>query len=212
MRLYLSSYGLGNRPEELARLAGSLKKAALVLNALDNAPGPRNRILEEQKEGMERLGFQVEEIDLRDYFGDPRKLSAKLKDKEIVWVTGGNTFILRRAMKESGFDRIITDRIKNDSILYGGFSAGVVVLTKDLHGIDITDDPYIVPPGYLPGVIWSGLGILDFSIAVHYQSNHPESHLTDKEIEYYEQNHIPFRTLKDGQVLIKKGEHICLLE
>ena len=35
MKLYLSSYFLGNHPEELAKLVGTNKKAGIVMNAAD---------------------------------------------------------------------------------------------------------------------------------------------------------------------------------
>ena len=35
MRLCHSSFGLGNRPEELVALAGSARRAAVIVNALD---------------------------------------------------------------------------------------------------------------------------------------------------------------------------------
>jgi len=36
MKLYLSSFDLGNHPEKLTGLTGSGKQAAVVVNALDN--------------------------------------------------------------------------------------------------------------------------------------------------------------------------------
>ena len=41
MRLYLSSFDLGNRPEELVALAGSARRAAAIVNALDHWPEAR---------------------------------------------------------------------------------------------------------------------------------------------------------------------------
>jgi dipeptidase E len=51
-------------------------------------------------------------------------------------------------------------------------------------------------------VIWEGLGFLDYLILPHYKSDHHESAAIDKEVEYCARHGIPFRTLRDGEVII----------
>ena len=54
-------------------------------------------------------------------------------------------------MKASDFDEIILDALAQDALVYGGFSAGMVVLTPLLHGIELVgvgDDPNTIPAGY----------------------------------------------------------------
>lgn len=206
MKLYLSSFGIGNQPEKLRELVSPGKEAVVILNALDHKPEARERFLKSQTQELKVLGFNVAELDLRNFFGKENELSEILSGVDLVWVNGGNTFTLRRAMKQSGFDTLIVDLIKQNKIVYAGFSAGCVILHKDLHGLDITDDPNIVPEGYDKEIIWNGLNLIDFSLAVHYQSDHDESSLTDKEIEYYKENSISYKTLRDGQVLIINGD------
>jgi len=212
MRLYLSSYGLGNKPDELVLLAGANKDAVVLVNALDNFQDARNRFLRDQIAALQKLGFAAEELDLRQFFGNEAGLKKLLEHKGLVWINGGNTFVLRRAMKQSGFDEIIKELVLGNKIVYAGFSAATVIATPDLHGLEITDDPNKVPSGYNPAILWDGLGFIDFSIAVHYKSDHPESHLTDKEVEYYENNHISYKTLRDGEVLIVQDENIRIIK
>jgi len=71
MRLYLSSFDLGDRPEELVALAGSARRAAII--ALDNRPEGRAVWLKEQTNKLVGLGFSVVELDLRSYFGVPHR-------------------------------------------------------------------------------------------------------------------------------------------
>jgi dipeptidase E len=47
---------------------------------------------------------------------------------------------------------------------------------------------------------------LPFAIAVHFDSDHSESAGVTGEIAFYEKNAIPYRTLRDGEVLIVDGE------
>ncbi len=100
MRLYLSSFELGNRPQRLVALASPRTHASVVVNALDNFPCVRGEWLASQRQALERLGFVVEELDLRNYFGCPERLGAALQGKGLIWINGGNAFVLRRAMRQ----------------------------------------------------------------------------------------------------------------
>jgi dipeptidase E len=206
MKLYLSSYRLGDDPQKLVAMVGKNKKAALIANATDYYQD--KEISEEKiKEGianLEELGFESEEIDLRDYFGKPRELAKKMSEFGLVFVRGGNTFVLRRAFAESGFDKWLRSQKNNKELVYAGYSAGVCVLSPSLRGLEIVDDPNIVPKGYKTEVIWNGMGLIDFAFAPHYMSDHPESKNVTKEVEYYKKNRIKFKALHDGEVIIQE--------
>ncbi len=203
MRLYLSSYKFGNYTKELVKLCPGNKKAGVIMNAVDWGD-PERAIagLKSQMDILKSLGFNPEQIDLRNYFGKSEELKKHLADFGLVWVYGGNAFVLKRANEQSGFDKIIKEMLIKDEIVYAGFSAGIVILSKSLKGLEIVDDPKIVPEGYKENFSWDGLGILDYNVAVHYKSNHSESVSMDKEIEYYKENNIPYQTLKDGEVIL----------
>ncbi len=208
MRLFLSSYQFGNKPEELVRLVGDENKSvAIIANAGDLATD------QERKEGVQRqidrlkdLGFLGEEVDLRDYFNKEKELEEKLSSFGMVWVRGGNTFLLRRAFKQSGFDNIIKKFLAEDKIVYAGYSAGVCILAPSLRGLHIVDHPELITDKYDKEVIWEGLGILPYSVAPHYKSDHPESADVDKEVVYMEENNIPYKTLRDGEVVVINGD------
>jgi dipeptidase E len=202
MRLYLSSFDLGDRPEELVALAGSARRAAIIVNALDHRPEGRAVWLKEQTDKLAGLGFSVVELDLRSYFGAPDRLKRFLSDIGLVWINGGNAFILRRAMKQSGFDELIKSAVARDEIVYAGFSAAAVIAFDSLKGLELTDDPEDVPSGYDANIVWEGLGFVRFALAVHFKSDHPESASVDREIAFYEAAGIPYRTLRDGEALI----------
>lgn len=204
MKLYLSSYRLGDNPEKLVRLFSENKKVAVIANAMDfvgnleREESVRNSITE-----LKNIGLFPEEVDLRYYFDKQKELSKKLNDYGAVYVRGGNTFILRQAMARSGFDKWIKNKNKDPNFIYAGYSAGICVLSSTLHGLELVDDPRIIPEGYNAKIIWDGLGIVDFSFAPHYKSDHPESGNVDKEVEYFIKHKMPFKTLRDGEVIIK---------
>jgi dipeptidase E len=108
-------------------------------------------------------------------------------------------------MKQSGLDVLIKNAVARDSIVYAGFSAAAVIAFDSLKGLELTDNPEEVPSGYDEDIVWQGLGFIPFALAVHYKSDHPESGSVDREVAFYEATGIPYRTLRDGEVLIVRG-------
>ncbi len=213
MKLYLSSYFLGNHPGELAKLVGSNKNVGIIMNAADfYGNEKRPSYLANEIEKMKNIGLTAEELDLRDYFNNNGALKAKLESYGLVWVMGGNSFTLRRAMRMSGFDSVINDLVTNEILAYGGFSAGSCVATNTLKGIEHVDNPEQTPEGYDKEIIWEGLGFVDFSIAPHYRSEHPESEEIEKVVQYFEENNMPYRALHDGEVLVVNGDDVKLVK
>jgi dipeptidase E len=205
MKLYLSSYRLGDNPKKLVELFSDNKKAAVIANAMDFVDNlQREEKTRHSIDELKNLGLLPEEIDLQDYFGKQKELNEKLNNFGAVYIRGGNTFILRRAMLQSGFDNLIKGKNKDPNFVYAGYSAGICVLSPTLHGLELVDEPNIVPQGYNQKIIWDGLGIVDFSIAPHYKSDHPESGMVDREVEYFIKHKVPFKTLRDGEVIIKE--------
>ncbi len=202
MKLYLSSYHIGNRGHDLVRMAGHGQKALVVNNALDFVANDIRVEIRDGIEELEALGFVARELDLRDYFGRADGLHAVLAQCRLVWLRGGNTFILRRAMKASGFDSVARPLIESNQLVYGGYSAGAVVATPTLRGIELVDFPDEIPTGYDSPIPWDGMGLVPYSIAPHYKSDHPESAAVDDVVEYFDTHHMDYRTLRDGEVIV----------
>lgn len=212
MKLYLSSYRLGYEAEKLEKLlkpVNGLKKVAFVANALDSEAN-YIRVLHSTNRDvtdLEEVGITVERLDLKDYFGKTAKLKKKLKEFSGVYVRGGNVFVLNQAYINSGFDKIILDYAKsNENFVYAAYSAGVCILTKTLDGLDIVDDikkhPSDYPKAFPKAKLLKGLGLIDFSIAPHFRSDHPESQAINKTIQYFMDEKMMFIALRDGEVLI----------
>jgi len=204
MKLYLSSYHLCKEPARLSSLPAKNKRVAVVRNALDQyTDGPR------LKEGLEReindltaIGLLPEPLELRNYFGKTEDLKKHIGEFGFIWVTGGNSFVLRRAYAQSGLDIILKDKLVEDDFVYAGYSAGICVVTPTLEGIHLADDPEAMPSGYSKEVIWSGLSFIPFCIAPHYRSDHFESALIEKSVEYFIEHKMPFIALHDGEALL----------
>jgi dipeptidase E len=203
MKLYLSSYHLGNRAQELGSLFTN-KKVALISNALDFVTD-----LERKKQSAERelsdlrsVGLDPEEIDLREYFGKKEILAEKMTEFGGVWVRGGNSFVLRKAMEYSGFGELLQIYKKDQNFVYSGFSAGVCMLAPSLRGIELVDNPDEVPEGYQKENIWQCFNIIPYNVAPHYKSDHPESERMEETIQYYIDHKMLFLALRDGDDII----------
>lgn len=207
MKFYLSSYKLGQEVESLKKMVPvKNKKTAYIPNALDFSDDLERRKKSEQSDidDLKKLdlGLEIEVVDLRNYFDKQSELEKKISEFGVIWVRGGNLFVLRQAMKISGFDNILKSLVKKNDILYGGNSAGICVLAPTLKGINLMDDISAKPYGDQSEIIWNGLGILNYSIIPHYQSDHPEAENAKKAVEYMIENKILFKALKDGEVII----------
>jgi len=75
-----------------------------------------------------------------------------------------------------------------------------------LRGIDLVNDPAVVPIGYSDAPVWDGLSFVPFAIAPHYRSPHPESALMESVIDYFISNKIPFIALRDGEAYVSGEE------
>ena len=209
MKLYLSSMRLGAQPHRLPALLNGRTRAAVIVNACDLMSDDERRArLDDEVVALRGLGLSANEIDLRHHFGDlgrQRALGHELDNYDLIWVRGGNSFVLRRAMQASGLDLMLHERLAYEAMVYGGYSAAIAVLTPSLRGIELVDDARSVPPGYEPDPVWDGLAFLPYAVAPHYRSDHPESADIERVIQYYIDHHVPFVALRDGEVIIVDG-------
>lgn len=214
MRLYLSSFRMGDHPEHLAALAGGSGRSAVVIaNALDDAPaGVRRRGVEDELAGLAALGFEAVELDLRDYDGDQQRLRRDLGGTGLAWVRGGNVFMLRYALFRSGGDVVVRDLVAADALVYAGYSAGACVLSPGLRGLEAVDDAGAVRRAYGAEPVWDGLGLLGEAFVPHYRSpGHPETAAIERVVARYQADGTPYRALRDGQVLLVNGAHTAIV-
>lgn len=203
MKLYLSSYKFGSMASRLKRMA-SKGTIGYIANALDfTNVNEEKRALHVQSdiESLKLLSFEVTEVDLRDYFGRKDDLRRKIDELGAIFVSGGNVFVLRQAMRLSGLDELLLEKRKDAGFLYAGYSAAGCVLAPSLRAYAVVDKPE-TPYRALSEVIWDGLSIVDFALMPHWNSDHPEAADIDKEINFCKSHGLAYLPLKDGDVHI----------
>jgi len=198
MRLYLSSYRLGSRAGALRWAGSGAGRALVVMNALDGYGAGRSRSWRREEADLAALGYAADELDLRD----PGDLEACLAETDLLWVVGGNAFVLARAMTAAGFgDALRSAWATRDHVVYGGYSAGACVAGPDLAGIELMDDPDAHDPD-APTVRAQALGLIPERIVPHWRSDHPESPAAERAARHLAHLGLPHRTLRDGDDLL----------
>jgi dipeptidase E len=212
MRLYLSSQHFGDRIDLLLGMVRPDAKVGIIANALDLIPAERRAAyaatVHDPIAALRGHGLDAADLDLRTFFGKPEALADALAGLDMVWVTGGNAFLLARAMRRSGFDMLAPLLIRDDKLVYAGWSAGAVLATPDLRGIDLMDDPNHVAPGYDPAIVWDGLNLIGFHLVPHYDCGSADSPAAEAVTMYMLDQAMPYRTMRDGDVLVRDASGI----
>lgn len=196
MKLYLSSYRIPD-VDRLAQLVGKPAdevSIALIPNAGDYyAPRAKaykiNDILTyHRSKGLVRTDV----VDLINH-RNPMLLKQELAAYDVMWASGGNTFCLRQEMKRSGLENFISELL-DDGIVYGGDSAGAVVVGTSLRGIESVDIP-----DFTEEPLYDGLGLLESVIIPHVGN------------EYFEEANQHTRDQHKGQDLIELSDAEALI-
>jgi dipeptidase E len=213
VRMYLSSFRVGDHPDRLLALMRRQGPTVVIANSCDTAPPERRAdSVQLELDALGFLGIAAAELDLRDYVDERDRLADDLAACELVWVRGGNTFVLRHALAISGGDAVLTDLLAKDAIVYAGYSAGACVLAPSLHGLELCDEPADVLATYGVPARFDGLGLLARPFVPHLDSpDHAETELVAKVAARYRAEGVPFHALRDGQVLVVDGDLVEVL-
>ena len=188
MNLYLSSYRIPNLAE-LESLLGQpahKTKVALIPNAKDYHPKKlRAEKILESLEYFSALGFKAKVVDLQIY-NNPSILETELHSYDLIWVLGGNSFVIRSEIEKTGFDNVIRNSL-NQGKTYGGESAGAIIAGNSLEGIEAADDPK-----FAEKVIYQGMNLTNHFILPHVGNQ-----------QYSEAINIAKRTHKDDKSMIE---------
>lgn len=204
MLLYISSQKFGNDTKFLKNwISKHDNKIAIIPNALD-AKGEEHiqKNLKEDIELLEKIGFSVSIVDLKNYFSRYDKLKKELLKYNACCIMGGNVFVLRKAMELSGLDIFLKEKKKSDNYLYIGYSAGSCVLSKDLELLKVVDKPIIFYDK--TRVNYTGLGFINFMIIPHYKSNYHKANLINDVVEECKNRNIQYKAISDGDVIIEE--------
>jgi dipeptidase E len=189
-------------------------EAAVIANAVDADPTLVRQArwrASSRRSRHSALGLRPEELDLHTFFDRPDAIEASLEGYGLVWLRGGNVFVLRHALNRSGADGALRRLLRRDALVYGGYSAGPCVLGPTIRGFAATDDPTVVTEVYGADPMWTGMGIVYFVVVPHVDSpGHPESARLSDLAATFRANGVRHQSLRDGEVLIIDGENVAV--
>jgi len=137
-------------------------KFALIENAADTYPEEKKTWMYAARKNLQNLGMHIALVDLREYKEKPTELKELLGNFDMIWIGGGNVFYLRWLLKATGLDTFLKELLEQ-GILYGGESAGSIVVGPSLESYDKADKPEDAPE-----VMYEGLGLTNIFIIPHW--------------------------------------------
>lgn len=194
-KLFLTSAGLPIEISEefLKLLNKDIKETKLCFITTASIPEKDKWYVEKDRKRLLELGFKVQEMDLRKE--NEMSLNNKLKNFDVVYVEGGNTFYLLKYVWESGFDKAIKPFLTTG--VYVGVSAGSIIAGLNIETANWKHaDRNIANLKDL-----TGLKLVDFVIAPHIDgTNIEETRECANRVSY------PVVALSDKQAILIDGK------
>jgi dipeptidase E len=146
------------------------------------------------QERFEKMGHTLESIHTAN---DPRQA---LNNAESIFVGGGNTFRLLKALYDADVLQLIRQRVA-EGVPYVGSSAGSNVAGPTIK--TTKDMPIVQPPSF------DALGLVPFQISPHYLDPDPNStHMGETQeqriTQFLEENDTPVFGLREGAIVRKE--------
>lgn len=193
--LHGSGY-LDHAETEIRSFLGELKQVAFVPYALFD----RDKYAATAQQRFEKMGYELSSIHTA---ANPAQA---VRDTDAVFIGGGNTFRLLKALYEFELLGPIRERVAA-GMPYIGSSAGSNVATPTIKTTN--DMPIVQPPSF------DALGLVSFQINPHYLDPDPNSrHMgetrEERLIQFHEENDTPVVGLREGAMLRIENEEIVL--
>ena len=156
--------------------------------------------VKEGRKALEKLGMIIEELDISAT--PTAEISAKIKNNDFIYVTGG-TFFLLQELKRSGADQIIIDEV-NAGKLYIGESAGAMVASANIEYAKGMDSAEKAPD--LEN--YDALGLVDFYTVPHY-NNSPFKKIGQKIVDTYS-SVLNLSPISNHEAIAVSGDEIAI--
>lgn len=185
----------------LRLLFDDVSKIKLAYVTTAGKPGKDKTHIEVNKKRLREAGCDFEELDIEGKNED--ELRELFKDKNAVFVGGGNTFYLLKAVRESGFDKVAKELVEK-GVAYIGSSAGSYIACPTIE----------MATWKKPGEEKDNFGVTDltamnlvpFLVKAHYEPEQAEL-LKDK----ISQSKYEIKIIKDGQAILVEDDNYKLV-
>ncbi len=184
--LHGSGY-LDHAAGEICDFLGGAKRVLFVPFALHD----RDKYAAQAREKFAQMGYELDSIHTSN---DPAQA---LVEHEAIFIGGGNTFRLLKALYDHNLLEPIRERVRR-GMPYIGSSAGSNVAAPTIRTTN--DMPIVQPPSF------DALGVVSFQINPHYldadpNSTHKGETREERIIQFLEDNETPVVALREGAML-----------
>jgi dipeptidase E len=193
--LYGGGY-LDHAASEIGDFLGNLKTVLFVPYALHDRDGYASRA----RERFRTMGYDLDSIHT---ISDPVKA---VNDAEAIFIGGGNTFRLLKALYDTDVLQLIASRV-TAGMPYIGSSAGSNVAGPTIRTTN--DMPIVEPPSF------AALGLVPFQLNPHFLDADPNStHMgetrEERILQFLEENDTPVAGLREGAMLVAENDSYLL--
>ena len=198
--LLLTSAGMQVQQEIrkiLPRTPGNIQIAHIITacNQLESAPWR-----DKDKQNMLDVGFQVTDVDIQ--VKNETHLRKILKDSDVIYVQGGDPYLLLKHVKLSGFDKVVKEYLKQGKI-YIGVSAGSYIACPTME-MALWKKPKRSKHGLAGNE--TAMNLVPFLLSVHYEEKFRA--MIQKGIS---STRYPVKILTDDQAMLVKGNSYTLV-
>jgi len=179
--ILLTSAGMQMKDEIIKLLQKPAYDITIAFITTASKPEEDKSYVEKDREIMKEMGFNIEEIDIEGK--NKNQLMKLFESKDIIFVEGGNTFYLLKAIKKSGFEKVIKKLLKRGKV-YIGAGEGSIVAGRE------------------------GMNLVPFDIFVHYLPEHAE--IIKKKMPFKWQRR-KLKILTDEQAILVQGSQRILI-
>jgi dipeptidase E len=178
---------LDHAEPEIRELLGAVRRVLFLPYALFD----RDAYAEKVAERFGRMGYEIESAHRAP------DTARAIEDSEAVFVGGGNTFRLLKALYELELLDPLRRRVR-EGTPYIGSSAGSNVAGRTIGTTN--DMPIVEPPSF------AALGLVDFNLNPHYldadpASTHKGETREARLAQFHEENDMPVVALREGAML-----------
>lgn len=194
--IILASSGSFLTEGDLSFLPKPINQMKIVQVITASKSVPDTSYIERHQKRMRELNFDFEVLDIDGK--NENELEKILSDKDLIMVEGGNSFYLLKAIKESGFGKVVK-KMLSKGVVYMGVSAGSYVACPT---IEMATWKHQNKYDHCGIVDLTAMSLVPFLVTAHYSPELKEL-LEDK---IKTASH-PVKILTDGQaILVKNGE------
>ncbi len=202
--ILLTSAGMQMRDEITKLLQKPAYNTNVAFVTTASKPQQDKSYVKADREIMREVGFNIEEVDIEGK--NMGQLMKIFQPKDIIFVEGGNTFYLMKAIRQSGFDKAIKKLLKQGKV-YIGVSAGSIVAGKKIKTAEWLGDEYENKEKF-NFKNFKGMALVPFNIFVHYQPEYAE--IIKKKIKS-DRKRKKLRILTDDQAILIQGREVALI-